>query len=89
MVNTRGVKSWYRYGSSGFAGAAMPSHSAVIFSISLVPITASTSGKFVADVVAIPLHQAAGHHQPLRAAGLLVFGHLQDRVHRFLSWPDR
>ena len=36
------------------------------------------------DVAAIALHQAAGDDQLLRAAGLLVLGHLEDGVDRFL-----
>ena len=41
-------------------------------------------GNLLADLVAEALHQASGDDQPLRAAELLVLGHLQDRVHRFL-----
>ena len=41
------------------------------------------------DVGAITLDQAAGDDQPLRSAGLLVLGHLEDRVDRFLLGRDR
>ncbi len=38
----------------------------------------------LADLVAIALHQAAGHDQLARIAGDFVLGHLQDGVDRFL-----
>ena len=41
-------------------------------------------GHFCADVAAIAFHQAAGDDQLLGAADLLVLGHLQDGVDRFL-----
>ncbi len=36
------------------------------------------------DLIAIALHQATGDNEPLRAAGLLVFGHFKDRIDGFL-----
>ena len=41
-------------------------------------------GHFRANVAAVALDQAAGDDQALRAAGLLVLGHLEDGVDRFL-----
>ncbi len=38
----------------------------------------------LADVVAIPFHQAAGDDEPSCTAGFLVLGHLQNGFDRFL-----
>src|SRR5262249_3201005 len=46
-------------------------------------------GHTLPNVAAVALDQASGYDQALRAAGLLVLGHFQDRVDRFLlSWID-
>ena len=55
-----------------------------MLSSSLVPMRASTSGMFLADIAAVAFHQAAGDDQLAGAADFLVLGHLQDGVDRFL-----
>ncbi len=67
----------------------MPSHSATM-RVEFVGADERVHFRhFLADVAAIALHQAAGDDQLLRAADLLVFGHLEDGVDRFLLGRDR
>jgi hypothetical protein len=40
-------------------------------------------GHILLDIAPIALNKTARHHETLRVADLLVFGHLQNRVNRF------
>ncbi len=62
----------------------MPSQTATMLSISLVPMIASTSGKSFVMSPAIAFHQAAGDNQPFGLADALILRHFENRVDRFL-----